>query len=224
MEHILLYLLGILSIYFLFFYDGGNNKNLNKGGFNKDEIYEFKNFLSDEECSYIIAKSKSLVTKSKVIGDNGKYVDDHSFRTSSNAFLKDDDEVIRKISDRISEKLMIDKEHFEDLQVVHYEGGEEYKPHWDACVGEGKCEEFLKRGGDRYATFILYLNDDFESGETEFPNLNVKVKPERGKAALFFNLEDDNKTYKENSLHAGLPPKNGEKWMCNKWIRVGKFQ
>jgi prolyl 4-hydroxylase len=226
MENFILYLLlGILSIYFLFFYENHlNNENLNKGGFNKDEIYEFKNFLSDEECSYIIEKAKPLVTKSKVIGEKGLYVDDQSFRTSSNTFLKDDDEVIRKISDRISKKIMIDKENFEDLQVVHYEGGEQYKPHWDACVGEGKCDDFLKKGGDRYATFILYLNDDFESGETEFPNLNIKVKPEKGKAVLFFNLEDDNETKKEDSLHAGLPPTKGEKWMCNKWIRVGKFQ
>ena len=29
--------------------------------------------------------------------------------------------------------------------------------------------------------------------------LNKKVKPERGKAVLFFNLNDDNKTYKEKN-------------------------
>jgi prolyl 4-hydroxylase len=223
MENFLIYLiLALLSIYFLFFYN--NKDTLNKGGFNKDEIYEFKNFLSDEECSYIIQKAKPLVKKSNVIGEGGEYVKDKAFRTSSNTFLKDDDDVLKNISQRIEKKIMIDKDHFEDLQVVHYQGGEEYKPHWDACVGEGRCSEFLKKGGDRYATFILYLNDDYDSGETEFPNLNKKVKPEKGKAVLFFNLEDDNTTYKENSLHAGLPPENGEKWMCNKWIRVGKFQ
>ena len=92
MENVLYLLLGIISIYFLFFYD--NHGNLNKGGFNKDEIYEFKNFLSDEECSYIIEKAKPLVTKSKVIGEKGLYVDDQSFRTSSNTFFKDEDEAI----------------------------------------------------------------------------------------------------------------------------------
>ena len=223
MNKTIIYLiLGILSIYFIFFYE---TDELNINNYDKDEIYEFKNFLSDEECSYIINKSRPLVKKSKVIGEGGKNVDDPKFRTSSNTFLKDeDDEIIKKISERIEKKISIDKGHFEDLQVVHYRGGEQYKPHWDACVGEDRCDTFIKKGGDRYATFILYLNDDFDSGETEFPKLNKKVKPERGKAVLFFNLNDDNKTYKENSLHAGLPPENGEKWMCNKWIRVGKFK
>jgi len=224
MENLLLYLLlGLLSIYFLFFYNGNVNDNLNKGNFNKDKIYEFPNFLSNEECDHIINKAKTLLKKSTVIGENGKFIND-KFRTSSNTFLKDTDPIIRNISDKVSSKIMIDKSHFEDLQVVHYQGGEEYKPHWDACVGEGRCDEFLKRGGDRYATFILYLNDDLEDGETEFPKRNIKVKPEKGKAVLFFNLEDDNITHKDNSLHAGLPPTKGEKWMCNKWIRLGKYQ
>ena len=223
MDKTIIYLiLGILSIYFIFFY---KTDELNINNYDKDEIYEFKNFLSDEECSYIINKSRPLVKKSKVIGEGGKNVDDNNFRTSSNTFLKDeDDEIIKQISERIEKKISIDKGNFEDLQVVHYQGGEQYKPHWDACVGEGRCDTFLKKGGDRYATFILYLNDDFDSGETEFPKLNKKVKPEKGKAVLFFNLNDDNKTYKENSLHAGLQPEIGEKWMCNKWIRVGKFK
>lgn len=223
MDKTIIYLiLGILSIYFIFFYE---TDELNINNYDKDEIYEFKNFLSDEECLYIINKSRPLIKKSKVIGEKGKNVDDNNFRTSSNTFLKDeDDEIIKQISERIEKKISINKDHFEDLQVVHYQGGEQYKPHWDACVGEGRCDSFLKKGGDRYATFILYLNDDFDAGETEFPKLNKKVKPEKGKVVLFFNLNDDNKTYKENSLHAGLPPENGEKWMCNKWIRVGKFK
>lgn len=223
MDKTIIYLiLGILSIYFIFFYE---SDELNINNYDKDEIYEFKHFLSDEECSYIINKARPLVKKSKVIGEGGKNVDSKNTRTSSNTFLKDEgDEIIKKISERIEKKISIDKSHFEDLQVVHYQGGEQYKPHWDACVGKGRCEAFLKKGGDRYATFILYLNDDFDAGETEFPKLNRKIKPEKGKAVLFFNLEDDNKTYKEKSLHAGLPPENGEKWMCNKWIRVGKFK
>ena len=43
------------------------------------------------------------------------------------------------------------------------------------------CQDFLKRGGNRYATFLLYLNDDFEDGETYFPLRNKKIKPEKGK-------------------------------------------
>ena len=37
---------------------------------------------------------------------------------------------------------------------------------------------------------------------------------------LFFNLNDDNTDIRYNSFHGGLPPNVGEKWMCNKWIRL----
>ena len=38
------------------------------------------------------------------------------------------------------------------------------------------------------------------------------------------NLEEDNIKNKQTSLHAGLPPTTGEKWMCNAWIRVNDFK
>ena len=37
------------------------------------------------------------------------------------------------------------------------------------------------------------------------------------------NLNNDLSGRKENSKHAGLPPTTGEKWMCNKWLRLNKF-
>ena len=71
-----------------------------------------------------------------------------------------------------------------------------------------------------YATFIFYLNDNFTGGETDFPKRNISTKPKRGKGVLFFNLNDDNTDRRDKSFHAGLPPNTGEKWMCNKWIRM----
>jgi len=204
--------------------NGNEYEELNKYGYDKDIVHEFSNFLTTEECDYIINSASPNMKKSKVICEGGVYCDNKSSRTSSNTFISDNDPIINKISQRISEKVGIGSNHFEKLQVVHYKGGEQYKPHWDACVGEGRCDNFVANGGDRYATFILYLNDDFEEGETEFPHLNIKIKPEKGKGVLFYNLDDDNITYKKSSMHAGLPPKNGEKWMCNKWIRVGEYK
>ena len=81
MEHFYIYLiLGLLSIYFLFFYN--SKDTLNKRNFDKDEIYEFPNFLSDEECDYIINKAKSLVKKSvKKMGDKGRYDSSNQLKT-----------------------------------------------------------------------------------------------------------------------------------------------
>ena len=69
-------------------------------------------------------------------------------------------------------------------------------------------------------TILINLSDNFTGGETDFPKRNIKAKPKTGKAVLFFNLNDDNTGRRDKSFHAGLPPNTGEKWMCNKWIRM----
>ena len=109
--------------------------------------------------------------------------------------------------------------------MVHYDKEQFYK-HWDACDPK-EDDNFLrdyKKGGLRFATFIIYLNDDMEGGETNFPLINKKIKPEKGKGVLFFNLDNNLLNIKKNSKHAGLPPSSGEKWMCNKWIRLYNFK
>lgn len=75
----------------------------------------------------------------------------------------------------------------------------------------------IKDQPSRFATILFYLNDDMKGGETSFPRwVNaetseaLKVKPERGKAILFYNLLPDG-NYDERSLHAALPVLEGEK-------------
>jgi len=197
---------------------------LNK--FDSDKIYEYPNFLSDIECDKIIELSKKEVKRSKVITDESKEIVS-SVRTSSNTFLNNKmDLVLIDINNKIQSLTGIKSKKYEDLQIVNYKPEQLYEAHWDACdpFHDKRCINDTKRGGLRFATFIIYLNDDFEEGETEFPLVNKKVKPEKGKAVLFFNLNDDLLKRKENSKHAGLPPKNGEKWMCNKWIRLYDFK
>ena len=83
-------------------------------------------------------------------------------------------------------------------------------------------DEYVKTGGNRTHTALFYLNDDFEGGETEFPKLDIKVKPELGKLLLWTNMNDDG-TLDYDSLHAGLPVIEGEKWILVIWVREQKF-
>ena len=191
--------------------------------FNINKIYEYPNMLTDKQCIDIISLAKPFIRESTIIGENGVNVPDKLYRTSHNTFIKRDNKVVQDIYDKLSKIIGIDSDHFEQLQVVRYEPGQQYKPHWDACWEEHKCGEFMKMGGQRFATFLLYLNDDYEGGETGFPKRNIKIKPEKGKAALFFNLEKDNKNKLDDSYHAGLPPTSGIKWMCNVWVRMNKI-
>jgi predicted 2-oxoglutarate/Fe(II)-dependent dioxygenase YbiX len=62
----------------------------------------------------------------------------------------------------------------EGYTLLKYSGGQHYDAHYDG-------------GGDskRNLSAILYLNSDYEGGELEFVNFNIKIKPSAGMLLLF---------------------------------------
>ena len=79
-----------------------------------------------------------------------------------------------------------------------------------------------KYTGFRKKTCLIYLNEDFEGGETHFPKLNIKIQPRLGKAVVWNNTHEDNRVIEE-SLHAGLPVLSKSKWIMSIWIREKPF-
>jgi prolyl 4-hydroxylase len=104
----------------------------------------------------------------------------------------------------------------EELQVVHYENGQEYTAHHD--FGDSG------RANQRYLTLLFYLNEqlhDKAGGETNFPKgdngRGLKVHPGKGNAILFYSMLPDGNA-DDKSLHATLPVHEGIKWLANFWI------
>ena len=64
------------------------------------------------------------------------------------------------------------------LRVYRYGPAEKHTAHWDTEVA-------LPEGAVTRVTLVVYLNDDFEGGETDFPELDVRVAPARGMALVF---------------------------------------
>lgn len=108
----------------------------------------------------------------------------------------------------------------ENLQVVQYAPGGYFRPHYDE----------LKRLGEyygRYATLLVYLNDDYQGGETCFPRLNRCIRPEKGKAILFKNTNRATGRILWHSYHEGRPVLGGaegddgtRKYILNLWIHL----
>ena len=65
---------------------------------------------------------------------------------------------------------------------------------------------------------MLYLNDDFEGGGTDFPNLGKTVKPEKGKAVFWRNM-DDNGNGISDVMHEGMDVTKGTKYIVTSWWR-----
>ena len=207
-------IIGLLLLILLFF----------KNNIIKNDLYvikEFPNFLSEDECNTIMRISTGKLSNSKVFMKDRDGLDT-TIRDSKQCWLKDtDDALIKKLSDRIAKETKTEISLQEHLQVVKYDSNGFYKPHYDACnSSKYDCERMNKDKGPRYMTFIIYLNDGFEGGETYFPRINKKIVPKMGKAVLFYNVDKDG-VILNKSLHGGLNVLNGEKWIANKWIHLG---
>ena len=180
-------------------------------------IEEIPNFLSQEECNRIIELSVNNLSQSKLFREDD--IEDLTVRRSKHAWLTDQDPMLALISERIARRTKTNITDQESYQVVKYDKDGFYKPHYDACnlkAGDD-CERMNLGKGPRYITFLMYLNDDFEGGGTFFPELNITVKPETGKAVIFYNVDDKGHVLPK-SMHGGENIVNGEKWIANKWI------
>jgi prolyl 4-hydroxylase len=180
-----------------------------------------ENVITPEECKYIIDKATPLFSRSMVVNDSG--VDPS--RTSETAWIPRDDPIAQKIFKKALEFTDKTLDNCENLQVVRYGPGTFYKAHHDSCCDGSKgCENFEKDGGQRVATLLVYLNDDFTDGETHFPDLGLKMRANPGSAIVFWPMGKDECKCHPKALHAGLPPSSGVKYVCNAWIRENKFR
>lgn len=91
----------------------------------------------------------------------------------------------------------------EGYSLLKYENGTHYKKHHD-CGGLHK---------DRVVSILVYLNDDYEGGELEFPYFNFKYKPKAGDIILF----PSNYTFS----HIAHPVTKGTKYSIVSWMRYG---
>lgn len=187
---------------------------------NDYKVEEIPNFLTEEECNKIIELSNGKLFPSKIYSQNDDLYSSDS-RKSQQCWLNDDNPIVKNISDRVKQHTNTHDKPQEPLQVVNYPVGGFFSPHYDACEGDSSyCERMNGSNGPRLWTVLFYLNDNFEGGETVFPKINKVVKPAKGKAVIFKNVNNSDVIIRQ-ALHGGEPIKSGEKWIANKWIRLG---
>ena len=69
----------------------------------------------------------------------------------------------------------------------------------------------------RMTTFILYLSDNYEGGETFFPLMEKKIEPKIGSLLVFNNCFQGTNFTHPKSLHGSKSIKKGTKWAINFW-------
>lgn len=182
---------------------------------NKPCIAVLDDVLSYEECEQLIAFSQSRLNRSTIIGGSVQ-----DFRTSEGAFLKrGENALISRIERRISEIMNMPTDYGEELQIVNYKPGQEYKPHFDYVRStDENAQMIIKKNGQRVSTLIVYLNDVEEGGTTTFPSVGLTIFPQRG-SAVYFEYCNSSGQLDPLTLHSGDPVIRGEKWIVTQWMR-----
>jgi len=198
--------------------DNGNPPSIPEGEqlLDTPEATLFRGFASPAECSYLVNVAEPAfqpATVGHVSG--GAQRQNQQIRTCDVAAFPwiAEDLVIQAFNRRIAAASSTEPECGEPLQILRYRPGQEFKPHRD-CLPPGDNQ--------RMFTMLVYLNEDYTGGETEFLKTGFKVKGSAGDAILFRNADEAGNP-DPDSLHAGLPVTSGVKLLASRWIRQHPF-
>jgi hypothetical protein len=178
------------------------------------------NLIPRWACDYVMALAGPVLTRGKVVDRaGGESVSGERTNTVMNFGLVDSDVILELINWRIAEAAGLPAENAEGLGVLHYAPGEQYAPHVDYIPDTPANAAHLAQRGQRVRTLLVYLNEGFEGGATEFLRLDLALKPPRGFGLVFDNVTADGGV-EPLTLHRGAPPTRGEKWLISKWFRT----
>lgn len=178
-------------------------------------------FATAPECRWLIAASRDRLSRATVLDRaTGALVEDPARNNSALSLMFTEMHVVAEIlRTRIAFATRVPVRVFEPAQILRYEVGQEFVPHHDFLdAASPGFQEELAACGQRLATFLIYLNDDFEGGDTAFPKLGLRHRGRTGDAVFWANLDRENRP-DPLTLHAGMPPTSGEKWVLSQWIR-----
>ena len=167
------------------------------------------NFFTPDECNELITLGEERGFGESLIRTKDGEVMDKSIRDNDRVVF-DDPELAQKLWEKI-------KEHAPDiddwkpyglnerLRYYRYKDGQQFKPHLDGAFKRGEGDLSL-------VTMLMYLNEEFDGGETTFILDFTKIKPNTGMVLLF-----DHKI-----LHSGMPVTNAVKYVLRTDIMYKK--
>lgn len=164
-----------------------------------DEIYIIQNFWSPEKCDAFIKKSEEIGYRNATI-DSGRGQKIVKHVRNNKRVMYIDTELAADIWKDLSPLVpqSIGNSNVTGLNEMfrfyRYNPKEEFKLHRD--------QSFIRNEQEAsYYTFMIYLNDNFEGGETTFANNSIR--PSTGMALIFLHSLE----------HAGSPIIKGTKYV-----------
>lgn len=172
-------------------------------------------------CDWLISQARGRLTQAEVYNPYTQSRERTPERTNSSALMSllDTDLAQIALQARIAAAVGMPFGNLEPAFVLHYAPGQTFHDHYDFVDPEtpGYAEE-IANNGQRVMTFLIYLNDGYDGGETDFPRLGIQHRGTAGQGFFFANVGADGEA-DTATLHAGRAPSRGEKWVFSQFIR-----
>jgi prolyl 4-hydroxylase len=178
------------------------------------DVIVVRHLFTAMECDYLARLAAPGFTPSVVNDAAGRQVRD-PIRTSDGSTLHwlIENPAVHALNRRLAAATGTDAGQGEAVQILRYRPGEQYRPHFD----------FVRASDNqRMMTALIYLNHDYEGGETCFVKTGLKVKGRKGDALIFRSATPD-RELDPLSEHAGLPVTKGVKLLASRWIREKRW-
>lgn len=184
-------------------------------------IRVIEGFATAGECDWLVARAGEGMRRARVYGHDvpGAREAETRTNTESDYTFQRADLVLAILRERIAASLGRSPACFEVTKLLRYQPGEQFSLHADYQEPDSPAQALeIARHGQRVVTFLVYLNDDYAGGETDFPEAGFRYRGRRGDALWFSNV-DAGGAPDPRSIHAGLPPVAGTKWLLSQWVR-----
>ena len=185
------------------------------------QVQAVERFLTPAACNWFVDRARNRLTRARVYDPINREDVVRPTRSNSvaNFGLTEIELLDVLLQAKMSHACGLPMPHMEAPAVLHYAMGEEASDHFD-FVNPNTADYAgeIARNGQRVMTFLVYLNDDYEAGATDFPKLGFSHKGQRGQGLFFVNADSDLQP-DLRMLHAGRAPTRGEKWLVSQFIR-----
>ena len=177
------------------------------------DVRLFRGVVSEDECDYLMAGFGLNYRPAKVgDGKGGERLNPYRDCDEATIHCLIEDPAVHALNRRIAALSGSDCLAGEPLQLLRYRPGQQYRSHVD----------WLDNHNRRVLTVLVYLNDDYQGGETHFVKVGLKVKGRLGDVLVFRNDGPDRKVDLK-SEHAGLPVVDGTKFIASRWIHERRY-
>ena len=148
-----------------------------------NHIFTIDNFWTHQECENFIAKSELIGYEPATIDTEKGQIILETVRNNNRVIYKDiilADNLWKQLKQFAPTKIGNSKAVGlnELFRFYKYQVGQEFKRHRDQSYIRNDIEA-------SYFTFMIYLNDNYEGGETTFNNLTIQ--PRQGTALVFLH-------------------------------------